>query len=151
MRPFLAALAVIVLFVAVPTRASGETISIIVNKAHIIRLDKDAASVLVGDPRLARWNLDSPRRIFVRGRVPGETNLYVLDSDGNEILSADLIVVPNKDRHVTVNRGVAEATLSCAPRCAVVSAPEGAAGGGATPAAAAAAPTAAPAAAPAAQ
>ena len=130
MRPFLAGLAVVILFVAVPTRASGETISITVNKAHIIRLDKDAASVLVGDPRLARWNLDSPRRIFVRGRVPGETNLYILDSDGNEILSADLIVVPNQDRHVTVNRGVAEATLSCAPRCAVVTAPAGAAGGG---------------------
>lgn len=102
----------------------NEPVSVVVDKAHLMRLDKDASVVMVANPTIADVAIESPRMVFIVGREPGETNIFVLDSKGNEIVKSDLVVVPKLDRHVTVNRVTQEAnvesTLSCAPRCAEV-------------------------------
>lgn len=101
-----------------------EPVSVVVDKAHLMRLDKDASVVMVANPTIADVAIESPRMVFIVGREPGETNIFVLDSNGNEIVQSDLVVVPKPDRHVTVHRitedATEEATLSCAPRCAEV-------------------------------
>lgn len=92
----------------------------VVDKAHLVRLDADASNLVIGEAGSAIVDvaIPMPRQLYLLGRSPGETNLYVLDEEGNQILYADVVVVPNSQRRVTVHRGIAETTMSCAPRCA---------------------------------
>lgn len=103
--------------------AAAEPLEVIMEKGHLIRLTQDAKVVLVAEPGIADAVIESPRLIFILGKRPGETNLFILDSAGREILQADLVVRPNPARHVTVHRNTAEATLSCLPRCVSVATP----------------------------
>ena len=92
-----------------------------VDHAIILRLDKDADIVHIANPNIADVSVESPRLIFVVGLAAGQTGLFVLDKDGNEMISRDVVVVPSQSYEVTVNRNTAEVTLSCDPRCVVVS------------------------------
>ncbi len=127
MRHRLAAVIGLVLFAALPAGAA-EPLRVTVDKAHLMRLDNDAGIVIVADPTVADVVLESPRLLFIVGRAPGETNLYILDVDGGEIVRTDLVVVPNADREVTLDRNTVEATFSCAPRCARIATPGAAEG-----------------------
>lgn len=115
--------------------AAAEILEITLNKGRLIRLSRNANVVLVAEPSIADAVIQSPRLIFILGKKPGETNLFILDNDGREILQTELIVRPNPLRHVTVHRSSAEATLSCDPRCVAVATPGAAKGGGGAPAA----------------
>ncbi len=112
------------LFASGPVRAEQNApLSVAVDKARILRLDHDASLVMVANPDIADVSVESPRLLFILGRAPGETNLYVLNGRGREILNTALVVVPNDEREVTVNRNLDEGTLSCDPRCAPVPTP----------------------------
>ncbi len=136
MRRHLAAIAVFALFGTLPA-AAAEIMNVVVDKAQIVRLNRDAGVVMIANPNIADVAIESPRLIFVLGRNPGETNLYILDGNGRQLLYKDLVVLANPERHVTVHRATKEVTFSCAPRCAQVVTPgaadakkaDGAAGG----------------------
>jgi Flp pilus assembly secretin CpaC len=118
---------------------AADTLQITVDKGRHLRLDQDAGIVLVAEPNIANVVIESPRMIFILGKRPGETNLFVMGRDGKAILQADIVVVPNDPRQVTVHRSSTESTLSCAPRCAGVRTPGPASqarSGGAAPGAA---------------
>jgi len=110
-----------VIMLAIATAAAGwagaEDLRVQVDHAVILRLDADADIVHVANPNVADVAVESPRLIFVVGLAPGETGLYILDRQGNEMMVGDILVVPNEDEEVTLNRNVAEATFSCSPRC----------------------------------
>ncbi|MFQ5785175.1 MAG: pilus assembly protein N-terminal domain-containing protein [Alphaproteobacteria bacterium] len=110
------------MFAAVPATAA-EPMSIAIDKVRLMHLDADASVVMVANPVIADVTIESPRLLFVLGRSAGETNIYVLDSNGDEILHSPLVVVPKSGREIAVNRNVQEATLSCDPRCAGVPTP----------------------------
>ena len=134
-RLFIVAIGGLCLFGVSPASA-GEVINVVVNTVHVLHLQRDANVVMVATPAIANVSVESPRLIFIFGIEPGETNLYVLDSGGNVIIESALVVTPDDDRHVTVNRPDDESTLSCAPRCAAVgtqvgsSSPAASSGGG---------------------
>jgi hypothetical protein len=107
--------------VAVLSAAAGaQTLHVGVDKASILRLDKDAATIMIANPAIADVAVENARLIFLLGRTTGETNLFILDDRGQEIMTAAIVVVPNRDRQVTVHRSLTEATLSCDPRCASI-------------------------------
>ena len=122
MRRSLAAVIGLVLFAALPAGADG-LLSVTIDKAHLMRLDKDASTIMVGDPTVADVVLESPRLVLIVGIAPGETNLYILDGEGAEIVHTDLLVVPNANREVALDRNIVEVTFSCAPRCARIATP----------------------------
>ncbi|MCP4386451.1 MAG: hypothetical protein GY798_34425 [Hyphomicrobiales bacterium] len=111
--------------------ATAETtpIRVEINHAEIIRLDSDAHVVHIANPAVADVVLESPRLLFVVGLAPGETGLFVLDANGQELINTDLLVTPNLDHEVTVNRNAIELTYSCSPRCVVTNVPAMAAAG----------------------
>ncbi len=124
-----------------PEPEAPAPLRVVLDKARLMRLDKDASIVMVANPAIADVAIESSRMIFVLGRQIGETNFFVLDAQGNEIFQADLVVVPNLDRAVTLYRNTAEETYSCEPRCQTVTTPtgtDGAAAAASTGAAAAA-------------
>jgi hypothetical protein len=128
-----------------------QSIEIAVNKAELLRFEKAPGSVLVVNPGIADIVADGSARVFVLGKAPGETQLFVLDDGGRTMLQANVRVVTAPGGQVSVFRGTAESTLNCAPRCTGASAAGGIpSGGGGVPAATAPAPAATPSQAPAA-
>ena len=93
-----------------------------VHKGAILRLPerRPAKIVLVADPEIADVVIQSPKLLFILGRQPGETNLFVLDRDEKEIHKIDIIVRRYSERPVTIYRSTEETTLSCAPRCVII-------------------------------
>ena len=97
--------------------SAAETIAVTVDKGTLLRLPQNADVVLVAEPGIANAVIESPRMIFILGKRPGETNLFVMDRAGNTILKVDVVVSPNDPREVTVYRGGSQSTLGCYPRC----------------------------------
>lgn len=101
--------------------ASAETLTVAVDKSQPLRVGRAASVVVVGQPAIADVQVESPRLVMVLGRSVGETNLILLDNDGGEIATYDIVVVPSPDRQVTIfHGGDGVSTLSCNPRCAGV-------------------------------
>ena len=104
---------------------AAEPLRVEVGKSRLLNLKQDPAVVMIGDPSVADVVIEEGRRMFVLGMEPGETNLHILDADGAALMNVRLVVTPQRSGHVSVHRGVEEATLSCSPRCAGVRTPAG--------------------------
>ena len=111
--------------------AMPATRCVTVHKGTILRLGRErpAKIVLVADPEIADVVVESPFLIFILGRRPGETSLFVLDEMEREIHNIEIVVRPNAESPVSVYRSTKETTLNCAPRCVVVATPGAATGG----------------------
>ena len=87
-----AASALVVCFASLPANAQ-ETINVEVNKAHLIQLEEEYAEVvLIANPQIADVAVESPWTIFVLGRKPGVTSLFILGVGGKEIIRAEVVV-----------------------------------------------------------
>ena len=107
--------------VGVPISAeagSTESYKVELNKTEIVRLPGAAASIIIGNPKIADVTVQSSDLIFVVGRGYGETNLIILDANGNTMMNADLQVVNTLPNHgVRLYNGKSRETYSCIPYC----------------------------------
>ncbi|MDI7862819.1 type II and III secretion system protein family protein [Rhizobiaceae bacterium n13] len=62
------------------------------NKAIVVDLPADAHDILVSDPTLADAVTRSSRRIYLFGKMVGQTNIFIFGPHGEEIVSLDLEV-----------------------------------------------------------
>ena len=69
-----------------------EAITLSLNKARIIELPRRARSVLVSNPLIADVIIRTPRQLYVLGQQIGDTNVFVLDDDGRQILQLEIRV-----------------------------------------------------------
>lgn len=99
-------------------QANDPVYSIDLNKTQILRLPSAAGAIVVGNPGIADVSLHSPTTLFVVGRGFGETNLIILDRDGNTLVDADIQVTSTTPTHGTrlFNAGERE-SYSCVPYC----------------------------------
>ena len=98
--------------------ATASEIMVFIDQASLVRLDRLAAEIVVGNPSIADVSVQSGRVLIVTGKSFGETNLMVIDADGKMIINRRLIVQEPRAGFVTVYRGSARQTLHCAPYCA---------------------------------
>jgi hypothetical protein len=114
---FLALLSVFLVhpLAAQPEKASS--VDVRIDEAHLVRLDRDAAQVIVGNPSIADVAVQNARLLVVTGKSYGSTNVIALDSEGRAILSTRLDVAPNDSQLVTVYRGTLRQSLHCTPDC----------------------------------
>jgi Flp pilus assembly secretin CpaC len=124
-----------VLVAATPAAAQERIIQVALNTAELLRLDAAPGSVLVANPSIADVAVQGGKQVFVLGKAPGETELYILDTNGGTMLRAMVSVVPQTARHLTVIRGTEESQLHCAPRCAAVEGQQSKTGAAPAPAA----------------
>lgn len=104
--------------------AMADSLSVRLDKAEILRLDVPASIVIVGNPQIADVTVENPNMLFVTGLTAGETNLIILDENGDAIMDYDLVVVSEIDRTITVHRSVdLLSTYSCRPRCIEIANP----------------------------
>ncbi|MGJ8558888.1 MAG: pilus assembly protein N-terminal domain-containing protein [Litorimonas sp.] len=88
------------------------------NKTQILRLPTAAGSVIIGNPAIADVTVHSPTTIMVVGRGFGETNLIVLDRNGDTMVDADIQVTSiTPSNGVRLFNGKSRQTYSCAPYC----------------------------------
>jgi len=105
--------------VSAPAYAGGaNSYTVELNKTEIVRLPGAAASIIVGNPKIADVTVQSSDLIFVVGRGYGETNLIILDAQGNTMMNADLQVVNTLPHQgVRLYNGKSRETYSCIPFC----------------------------------
>jgi Flp pilus assembly secretin CpaC len=106
------------LALTLPAVAQQRMIEVAVNTAELLQLQAAPGSVLVANPAIADVVVEGGRHVFVLGKAPGETQLFVLDANGGTMLRAMVSVVPQTARHMNVIRGTEETQIHCAPRCA---------------------------------
>ena len=92
-----------------------DTLRLTTDKNKLIRLEHDAASVIVNNPEHAQVMLDSPRLLIVMPRQPGATSFSVLDARGNVILHKEIIVTNVTPHYVRIRRMCSGNDASCAP------------------------------------
>ncbi len=88
------------------------------NKTEIIQLPSAASAVVIGNSDIADVSVHAADTLFVVGRGFGETNLIVLDADGQIMMNADVRV-----RQTTPHEGVrvfnakSRESYNCQPYC----------------------------------
>ncbi len=117
--PLFIGLGVLAATASAPAHAGGaQNYTVEINKTEIVRLPGAASSIIVGNPKIADVTVQSSDLIFVVGRGYGETNLIILDAQGNTMMNADLQVVNTLPGNgVRLYNGSNRETYSCIPFC----------------------------------
>jgi hypothetical protein len=103
---------------ALSSMASAAGLSVGIDMSTPVRLEKDAASVVVGNPAIADVYIQNGRLVFLQGRSFGTTNLIALDAQGKEIINTPVTVTGTHGQTVTLQRGADQrVTYACAGRC----------------------------------
>jgi hypothetical protein len=111
-------LAVSVFSAALTASAYAATpITVQVDRATLIKLPEQAATVVVGNPLIADLTVEPHGLGVVTGKGYGATNFIVLDKDGVVLAEHTVEVLGPIDPTVVVYRGVFRETYSCTPEC----------------------------------
>ena len=103
--------------VLAPIAASAEPISVVVDRAKVMRISRPADIVIIGNPAIADATIQDSKTLIITGRSYGTTNLIILDAAGQAIADEVITVSPSNDQVVTVYRRASRQTLSCTPDC----------------------------------
>ncbi len=99
------------------TAQQGKDINVLIDQASLLRLERPASEIVVGNPSIADVSVQSGKVLVVTGKSFGETNIIVVDAEGKVIISRRLIVQEPRKGFVTVFKGNAKQTLHCSPYC----------------------------------
>lgn len=112
------AAALIVSAVTGSAAMAKEPVTVVLDQAKVMKIDKPAATVIVGNPAIADAIMHDRTTLVIVGRGFGATNLIVLGEDGEPVADETLVVQPPQDALVTVQRRGSRFSYSCAPICA---------------------------------
>lgn len=93
-----------------------EPVLVILDHATLLRFDRAAETVIVGNPAIADVAIMNAQTVVLTGKSFGTTNLIVLDEDG-DVITEELVTVGSSDLVVTVYRRSIRETYSCSPIC----------------------------------
>lgn len=106
--------------------SAQQLISVEIDHSQMISIATNPGAVVIGNPSIADVSIQGDK-MFIHGRTFGQTNLIVLDLEGNQILSYELSVKHVSSTALAVFRGdgagvyggggVARFSYSCAPYC----------------------------------
>lgn len=102
---------------AQPVSAAGQDIEVLMDQATMLRLERTAAEIVVGNPSIADVSVQSDKAIVLTGKSFGQTNLIVIDPEGKVIINRRVVVQESDSGYVTVYRGKNRETLHCSPQC----------------------------------
>ncbi len=100
-----------------PASAANDDVDVTIDQAAIIRLERPAAEIIVGNPSIADVAVQSGKVLVVTGKSYGRTNLIVIDADGKQVTNRALSVTEPGKGYVIVHRGASPYTYYCAPNC----------------------------------
>lgn len=97
--------------------AAEESISVILDRAKVMRISRPADIVIIGNPAIADATIQDNQTLIITGRAYGTTNLIVLDGTGQTIADEVLTVTAADNDVVTIYKRSSRETLSCTPDC----------------------------------
>lgn len=115
-RSYLLAAAALAVMAGSPAQAEAG-IEVVMNQAKIVKLARDADTIVVGNPAIADASVQDASTIVLTGKGFGVTNLVVLDRDGSAILDEQVIVTRGTASTVRIYRRSEVQTMSCSPYC----------------------------------
>lgn len=93
------------------------SIKVLMNQAKIVRLERAADTVIVGNPEIADATVQDERTIVLTGKGFGVTNLIILDRNGNQIVDNKVFVARTSDKTMRVYHNANVQTFFCSPTC----------------------------------
>jgi hypothetical protein len=100
------------------SRAREASVAVPLDEVRTLAFARPIATVYVGNPAIADITMIDKRHAFVLGKSFGATNIVALDASGAEISNQQVIVFGSSSAIVTLQRGAAKVTYSCAAsRC----------------------------------
>ncbi len=100
-----------------PAMAETSGITVTMNQAKIVKLSRDADTIVLGNPLIADAAVKDPRTIVITGKGFGVTNFVALDSKGEPIVDEQVVVSRSVAETIRVYRRAKVQTLSCTPYC----------------------------------
>jgi len=97
--------------------ASPSVFKITVDRAKVVRISRDADTVIVGNPLIVDATIQDSKTIVLTGRSYGVTNFIVLDSIGETIVDETIVVQTHEQNVVRIYRQSSRETLACSPIC----------------------------------
>jgi Flp pilus assembly secretin CpaC len=97
--------------------AAGEPVDVTIDFAKVMKLDKPAHTIIIGNPGIADASIDDETTLILTGKTAGTTNLIVLDEGGEEMMNTVVRVSSDIRQLTTVFYGPNRQTFSCAPVC----------------------------------
>jgi Flp pilus assembly secretin CpaC len=97
--------------------AAEQGIEVIMNQAKIVKLTKDASTIVVGNPDIVDATVQDARTIVLTGKGFGVTNIVVLDPEGKAVVDEAIYVSRNDEKSLRIYRRSKVQTLSCTPFC----------------------------------
>ncbi len=81
-------------YIKINANAIGSTrrVTVGLSKSMVIDLPGDAHDILVANPEVADAVTRTSRRIYIFAKQVGETNIFIFDSAGQQLLSVDLVI-----------------------------------------------------------
>ena len=84
-----------------------------------MKLPDKVATIVIGNPLIADAALQAGGILVITGKGYGSTNMLALDRGGKVIMDKTVqVTAPDGADLVTVYKGVARESYSCAPECA---------------------------------
>ncbi|WP_295808229.1 pilus assembly protein N-terminal domain-containing protein [uncultured Nitratireductor sp.] len=97
--------------------ANEAAIEVVMNQAKIVKLAREADTIVIGNPEIADAAVQDATTIVLTGKGFGVTNLVVLDIDGQPIVDEQVVVSRQAASSVRIYRRANVQTLSCTPYC----------------------------------
>ncbi|MGB3833826.1 MAG: pilus assembly protein N-terminal domain-containing protein [Mesorhizobium sp.] len=116
-KPFLLAAALFGIAAFTLPAEAGAGIEVTMNQARILKLARDADTIVIGNPQIADAAVQDASTIVLTGKGFGVTNLVVLDRDGSPIIDEQVTVVRQSTSTVRIYRRSQVQTMSCTPYC----------------------------------
>lgn len=92
---------------------TSEQVTIGLNKSMVVDLDRQAADVVITNPEIADAVVQTSKRLIFRGVSYGQTNAFVFDSAGNQILNLEIAVeMDMSGLHQMIQRHVPNARVN---------------------------------------
>lgn len=110
--------ALLAAFALAAPAARADTVTVSIDKAHILKMPTSVATIVIGNPLVADATLQSGGILVITGKGFGATNLLALDRAGKVVMDKTVRVQGPVSRDlVVVYKGVERESYSCAPEC----------------------------------
>lgn len=85
------------------------------DKSELVRLERDAGSIIIGSPAHLSVLADSAKTLVLVPQIPGATYVTILDKQGNVLMQRHVIVASPKKKYVRIRKSCGERAEGCEP------------------------------------
>lgn len=110
-------IAAFILSVVVAPSAFAEQLWLTMDQVRPYKLDAPASSIVVGNPSIADVTVRDENNLFLFGKAPGLTNIYIFDENGEPVKNLMVRVRTSSSDMLVLQRGPDRMTYNCTSQC----------------------------------